>query len=451
MVDRTIPRRSYLKFAGAAGMAGLSGCIGGDGGDQTGPTDADGGSGGTTTSQPQTGGTVHFLNDRGAREVWGAAAEEFNSQSDYELEITWLPKGTSTNEQLAKMQAAGNMPALIFETSADCYSETAQGLTEPLTDVVEELGVKDTVNVDGESYMVPGVAIPLNMVYRADVVEGEPRSWSEWQAEAERIQADTGQSAYVVPSGRTNAATTHTNQILWNGGVDPYSGTGDDISVDIDTGEPRDLAIEAFEWLQTMNDLGPQASGWEWGDLLGALIQEQLVAWAGLGGLAIQELLANRPELATEFTPAPYPVADDQEPTQWWSYFEGMYSYREAENTEGAKEFLTFFMESDYYFEFVRGTAPFNMPTSKDGLRDDRYASAEVFETHPEFLDLAEDNWEDMAPVLNTGDDGAPNIIAANAYSQQLYGQAADQLLYGGRSPEETVDWLAEKLRAMAP
>jgi len=434
MKNKSLSRRTYLKLAGTAGVAGLSGCINE--------------MGGTATTQSEEGGTVHFLNDRGAREVWEAAAEEFKSQSNYEIEITWLPKGTSTNEQLAKMRAAGNLPALIFETSADCYSETAQGLTEPLTDVVEELGVKDTVNVDGESYMVPGVAIPLNMFYRTDVVEGDPRTWSEWQAEAERIQGETGQSAYVVPSGRTNAASTHTNQILWNGGVDPYSGTGDVIEVNIDQGENRELAIGAFEWLQTMNEYGPQASGWGWGDLMGALIQEQLVAWAGIGGLAIQQILANRPELAPEFTAAPYPVADDQDSTQWWSYFEGMYSYRDAENTEGAKEFLTFFLQSDYYFEFLRGTAPFNMPTSKTGLRDDRYASAEVFQTHPEFLDLAEDNWEDMAPVLNTGDNRAPNIIAANAYSEQVHGQAADKLLNGGLSPEETVDWLAENLRA---
>jgi len=55
-----------------------------------------------------------------------------------------------------------------------------------------------------------------------------------------------------------------------------------------------------------------------------------------------------------------------------------------------------------------------------------------------------------MAPVLQTGDDGAPNPIGADAYSTQLYGAAADELLYGDRSPEETVDWLAEELRGLS-
>lgn len=453
-----ISRRRFVTAAGAAGITGLAGCTGGDdddGGAQETTTDSGGSDdtttdGATTTTQAQKGGTVHFLNDRAARETWEAAAKEFSSQSDYDVDITWLPKGTSTNEQVAKMKAAGNLPALIFETSTDCYRETKEGITEPLTDVVADLGVKDTVPVDGESYMVPGVAIPLIGMYRTDIFDSAPTTRDEWTAEAERVQNEEGMSGYVVPSGRTNPATTHANQTLWNGGVDPYSGAEGDIEVVIDQGDNRSLAVDTFDWLAEVNEFGPNASGWGWGDLIGGLIQEQLAAWAGLGGLGMLELKANRPDLADSFAPCPYPVASGQEPTQWWSYFEGMYSYADAENTEGAKEFLRFFMGSDYYFEFLRETALFNFPTSLEGLEDERYASSELIKAHPEFLQIVRDNWDEMAPVLQTGDDGAPNIIAANAYGQQLYGQAIDQLLYGGKSSEETVDWLAAELRKLA-
>jgi multiple sugar transport system substrate-binding protein len=445
-------RRSYLKWVGAGGAAGLAGCASGGGGGGGEETTDDGGESTTATTTASTtaataGGVVNFLNDRSAREIWENAAAEFNSQSEYEVDITWLPKGTSSNEQVAKMRAAGNLPALIFESSTDCYRETKEGITTPLTDVVEELGVKNVVPVDGESYMVPAVAIPLIMTYRTDVVEGEPRTRSEWQAEAERIQAEDGASGYVVPSGRTNAATTHANQTLWNGGVDPYAGSGEDIEVLLDQGENREKAVESYEWLQTMDEFGPRASGWGWGDLLGALIQGQLVAWAGLGGLAIPELKANRPDLATKFAPAPYPAVEGRESTQWWSYFEGMYSYADAENTEGAREFLKFFLTSDYYFQFLRQTALFNFPTSLEGLRDDRYSSADLVDEFPDFLQLVEDNWDDMAPVLQTGDERSPNIVAANAYGQQMYGQSVDRMLYGDDSPGEAIDWLAEQLR----
>jgi len=237
------------------------------------------------------------------------------------------------------------------------------------------------------------------------------------------------------------------NQSLWNGGVDLYSGTGTDAEVIFDQGDNRKRAVQTLEWLQQMNELGPQASGWTWGDCISALIQGQLVGWAGLGGLAVQELQANRPELTSKFTPAPYPVASGQDPSQWWSYFEGIYAYKNGDNVKGGKEFIKFFMQSDYYFKYLRQTAPFSFPTSLEAIQDERYKSAEIYDTVPEFLDIVENNWDQMAPVLNTGDDGKPNALAANAYSQQLFGQGASELLYGNRSPEETVDWLAEQLR----
>lgn len=434
MDESSVTRRQLLGAVGAAAGTGAAGCLGGQMGSRT-------------TNQSQQGNTVTFLNDRSSRDIWEAAAEEFNSGSDYNVEITWLPKGTSTNEQVAKMQSAGNLPALIFETSADCYSETREGLTEPLTGVVDELGVEDPVNIDSESYMVPVVANPLMMIYRSDIVEGNPRTREEWRSEAERIQKQEGQAVYGVPAGRTNAATTHMNQSLWNGGVDPYRGTGTNIEITLDKGENRERAVKTFEWLQRMNKLGPKASGWTWSDFSGALIQGQLVGWAGLGGLAIQEIQANRPDLTTKFTPAPYPVASGQEPSQWWTYFEGIYSYKNANNVKGGKEFLKFFLNSDHYYKFLRQTAPFSFPPSLKAIQDNRYSNAKIYNTLPKYIEIVKNNWDMMASVLNTGDNGAPNAIAADAYSQQLYGQAADQLLYGGQSPEKTVNWLAKQLR----
>lgn len=448
MVSGHISRRGWLKTAGAVSVAGLAGCTGGDGGDGGDTTTT---TQSTTTTTSQQGGTVHFLNDRAVRGPWEAAVQEFNSGSDYTVDVTWLPQGTAVNEQIQKMEAAGNLPALIFETSADAYTETLAGKTVPLTDIVEGLGVKDTVNVDGDSYMVPVETTPLFLNYRSDVVEGEPRTWSEWRAEATRLQEQGEQYGYAVPSGRTNLATSHTTQILWNSGVNGYSGTGEDIEITLDQGDNRDRAVAAFEWLQEMNELGPNATGWEWPDIESALIQEN-IASATDTGLALLQIQSNRPDILPDIRPALPPVAEGQSPTQWWGYFEGMYCYEEAANTEGAKEFIEFFMGSDYYFEYLRQAAPNSYPTSLESVEDERYTSAEIFETVEnalEYQEIVVNNWDSLASVLNTGDDNAPNNIAANAYSQQLSGQAAGQLLSGGLSPEETVDWLAEELRTL--
>lgn len=451
-------RRTYLRAVGALGAAGLAGCTGqdgasdggdgGDGGDGAGSQD----DGSDSTSTPSDGDkTVRMLSDRSARDIWEAAIEEFNANSEYTVEVTWLPKGTTTNEQIEKMRGAGNLPEIVFETSTDAYRETVDGNTAPVTDLVESLETLDPVTYEGESYLLPAVTIPLMGVYREDIVEGEPRSWtrSEWTEEAKRINEEEGMGGLIMPSGRTNNATTQVNQNLWNGGVNIYEGPSDDIRVTIDEGENRERAIETYAWMQEMAEYNPNTSGWEWGDVANAFIQEQAAAALTIGGLMILQAQGNRPELASKLRATPFPLAEGVDQGHWWAYTEGFYLHNEAPNLDGAREYLEFFMQSDYYLDFITETPLFNFPTSLDQVQSDAYQSAELVQQHQDLVDIVVENWDHMRPVLATGDDGAPNLVAANAYGQQLMGQSADQLIAGDLTPEETVDWVAEELRKL--
>lgn len=449
MSDR-FNRRRYLKTVGAVGTVGLAGCAGGDEGDDSGNTTTQETTttGETTTTQSE-GGTVRYLSDRGGREIWEAAIEEFNSGSDYTVEVTWLPKGTSMNEQIEKMRAAGNLPEIVFETSTDAYRETLDGNTAPVTDLVENLGTKNPVQYQGESYLLPAVTIPLMGIYRGDVVQGDPRTRSEWLQEAERIQSSEGMGGLVMPSGRTNNATTQVNQNLWNGGTNIYEGSAGDIEVTIDQGANREAAISTYQWMKDMSQYNPNTSGWEWGDTVNAFIQEQAAAALTIGGLMILQISANRPELAGNMKAMPFPLPEGGEQNHWWAYTEGFYLYKDATNVEGGREFLDFFMQSEYYLNFIKQTPLFNFPTTLDQVRSDAYQNVELVQNHQDLVDIVIDNWDHMRPVLATGDDGAPNLIAAKAYGQQLMGQSADQLISGDKSPEETVTWIAEKLRSL--
>jgi len=452
-------RRRYLRALGAIGAAGLAGCTGqentpasgGDDGGDSGGGDSGGGSGDTATPSPtESGGTVRMLSDRGARDVWEASIEEFNNDSAYTVEVTWLPKGTSMNEQVEKMKAAGNLPEIVFETSTDAYRNTVEGLTAPVTDLVDTLGTLDPVQFEGDSFMLPAVTLPLMGVYRGDLVEGEPRTRSEWLAESKRLQNEEDIGGLVMPSGRTNNATTQVNQNLWNGGVQIYRGSPGDIRVTIDDDENRATAVETYRWMQEMNGYSPNTSGWEWGDVANALIQEQVGAALTLGGLMILQAQANRPDLASNLRAMPFPLPEGGEQGKWWAYTEGFYLHESAPNLEGARAYLEFFMQSEFYLDFITETPLFNFPTSLEQVQSDAYQSVELVQQHQDLVDIVVENWDRMGPVLNTGDGGAPNIIAANAYGQQLMGQSADRLVAGDLSPEETVDWVAEQLRALS-
>lgn len=434
-------RRKYVRIAGAAGIAGLAGCTGSD---SSSGSDADGA---TTDSGTAADTTVRMLSDRDGRDIWENSIEEFNNNSEYTVEVTWLPKGTTTNEQIQKMRAAGNLPEIVFETSTDAYRQTVNGATAPVTELVDGLNTLDPVQFEGDSYLLPAVSIPLMGVYREDIVQGEPRTRSEWAAEARRINEEEQMGGLVMPRGRTNNATTQVNQNLFNGGVEIYRGQPGDIEVSLDTGQNRQRAIDTYSWMQELAEYNPNTSGWEWGDTVNALVQEQAAAALTIGGLMILQTQANRPELASNLRAMPFPGVEGVKSDHWFTYTEGFYLNDSAPNLQGAREYLEFFMDSDYYLEFITETPLFNFPTSLEQVKADTYQSVDLVQQHQDLSDIVIENWDTMRPVLATADDNGPNIVAADAYGQQVMGQSADRLIAGELSPEETVDWAAEQLR----
>lgn len=392
--------------------------------------------------------TITYLSDRGdSKEIVDEIIAEFESEYDYAVDVTYTSKGTSTDEELQRMVAAGDPPDIVFDTSADAYRYYLDGVLAPVTEAIQEVGLPDPVNVDGESYMAPTMVEPLMFWYRTDLYEEYPETWENWTKEAARVSDEADIAGFCVQSGQTNNAETQHTQYHWQNGVELYGGPSDDIEVRIDQGENRERAIETYEWVEEMSKHSPNGSGWEWGDGIEALQQENVAAIASVGGLPILTIAENRPDLAENLAPAPYPVPDGRDHEQWWAYYEGHVVRNDGSATEGAQQFVEFFSKSDQFMDFLLAAPLFQLPPTRDGLDDDEYRDHEVVQEYPGVLELAEEHWDAFSTVLETGDEGAPNILAAEGYANHAFGRAADELVIGDRSPEETVDWVADELR----
>lgn len=431
MMDRKAQRRSVLTTAGVALTGLTAGCLGGGGGDDR--------------------TTIQYLSDRGASsDIIDDIVSEFETEhSEYEVDVTYTSRGTTSDQQLQQMRAAGNPPDLIFDTSADAYRYQRNGNAAVVSDAVESAGLPDPVNVEGESYFAPAIVEPLMGWYREDIYETNPGTWEEWQTEARRISENEDMEGYILPSGQTNNADTQLTQYFWENNVDIYTGPSNDIQITIDDENNRQAAIETLEWVQRMAEYAPNGSGWEWGDCIEALQQENAAALMSVGGLPILSIRANRPELATNLAPTSYPSPEGVDRNNWWAYMEGHVVWAEGTATEGAREFVRFFSQSERFLDFVLSEPLFQLPPTVEQLDSEQVTSNPVIQEHMDALELARENWDSFSTPLETGDNGAPNIIAANAYNQQVFGQAADQLLVGGKSPEATVDWLASELREL--
>ncbi|WP_435179236.1 ABC transporter substrate-binding protein [Halorussus sp. AFM4] len=448
MGSETPTRRRFIQSAGAVTLVGAAGCTGGDGGGES------NGKNGETAGSMNGGGaqskTIKYLSDRGdSKQVIDQIISEFESEHDYKVDVTYTSKGTSTDEQLQKMKAAGNPPDIVFDTSTDAYRYQQNGNLAPISGAVQGTGLPDPVNVGGESYFAATMVEPLMGWYRNDLYDGNPTTWEKWQSEAKRITEQEGINGYVVQSGQTNNADTQMTQYHWQNDVNIYGGPSDDIEVTIDKGQNRKRAVETYQWVQQMNQYSPNGSGWEWGDAIAALQQENAAAIMSVGGLPILTIASNRPDLVEKLSPTAFPVPNGKQQDKWWAYMEGHVVWKHGSATEGAKRFVEFFSKSDKFMDFVLSAPLFQFPPTKEMLNSDAIKNNETIQNHKPVMDLVRNNWDAFTSVLATGEGGQPNIVAADAYGQQVFGQSAAQLLVGGKSPEQTVDWVAEELRGL--
>ncbi|KAB1185505.1 MULTISPECIES: ABC transporter substrate-binding protein [Haloferax] len=424
-------RRGFLTAVGSAAAVATAGCLGG------------GDSGGS--NKP-----IRYLTDRGdSKEVMDEIIAEFEEETGYTVEMIYTAKGTSSDAEMQKMVAAGNPPDLLFDTSTDAYRLQRDGVLAPVTSAVQDNDLPDPVNVGGDSYFAAAMVEPLMAWYRNDIYTERPSSWSEWVEAAGDVSSNESMEGYVIQSGQTNNADTQMTQYLWQNDVDIYSGPSDGIEVTLDGDGNREAAIETFEWVQAMAEHSPNGSGWGWGDAIGALQQENAAAIASVGGLPILTIEGNRPDLVEKLSPMGFPVPEGGDQDKWWAYMEGHLVRNDGQNTEGAQAFVDFFTQSSRFYDFVLSAPLFQFPPTREQLDAPEVTENEVIQQYPEVIELVRNNWDAFTTVLATGDDGAPNIVAADAYGEQLFGQAADQLLVGGLTPEETVDWLAEQLRGL--
>jgi len=407
-------RRTFLTAAGGATAVAVAGCMGGGS-----ESDSEGDSGGTTVGEVESGDAtqtaIKYLSDRGdSKQVIDQIISEFESEHDYTVDVTYTSKGTSTDEQLQKMRAAGNPPDVVFDTSADAYRYQRDGDAAPVSEAVQGTGLPDPVNVDGESYFVATMVEPLMGWYRNDLYEENPTTWETWQSEARRVSEEEDINGYVVQSGQTNNADTSITQYHWQNDVDIYSGPSDDIQVTIDDEDNRQAAIETYEWVQQMAEYAPNGSGWEWGDAIAALQQENAAAAMSVGGLPILTIAANRPDLVENLSPTAFPVPDGNSQDKWWAYMEGHVVWNSGGATEGARQFVDFFSRSERFMDFVLSAPLFQFPPTREGLDSEAVQNNETIQNHPDVMELVRDNWDAFTSILATGDDGAPNIVAAD-------------------------------------
>lgn len=456
MVDNKLHRRKFVKTAGVAGVVGLAGCTGssdgGDGGDgeDGGSSDggSDGGDGGTTTGGDSNGSVTEltWLHDRSnGKETINEMVAEYNDQHpNVEVKPRLTPSGTGTEEELQKMQAAGNPPEILWFTFGQAYRFALEGKLASINGVVEDNNLRTFGNRE-EEFFATSIVGPITWHYRQDLYDN-PESFADYRQQAQRIEEENDIKALQFPNGETTLALAQSTQLLWNGDVNMFSGSSDSIEFSMASGEDRERAISTYEWLKQAYEYAPNGNGLGWGEAATAYQQGSTAAVPFISMWIPTLYLAEQPDIKENTANGFHPAAKNAGNDRIFAWFEGNMMW-DTENNDLAREFLTWFHDEQQQRRFISSNAGDYIPPTTEGMNADWYRKNDA--VHQEMMDLFASEAENFTPPVATGTDGALNYPAvANG---PVVGQASAQLLHGNKSPGETVDWLADNYDMSMP
>lgn len=437
MLDETQKRRTFIRTVGTVSGVGLAGCST-DSDDSTNTSD-----GSTRTPNGGNGSPteVVWLHDRDAgKETINEMVAEFNEQHpNITVKPQLTPSGTGTEEELQKMQAAGNPPDILWFTFGQAYRYAKEGKLAPMNDVVEQNDLRTFGNRD-DKFFATSIVGPITWHYRQDLYD-EPETYADYLQQAKRIDEEEDITPLQFPNGETTLAFAQSHQLLWNGDVDLWEGPSDDISLSMASGADRDRAIETYEWLQNAYEYASNGNGLGWGDAASAYQQGSAAAVPYISMWIPTLYLAEKPDLKENTAHGFHPMAKGASNERKFAWFEGNMLW-DTENKDAARTFLKWFHAEEQQQRFITTNAGDYIPPTKEGMNADWYRSEDA--VHQEMMDMFASEASNLTPPVSSGTDGALNYPAvANSL---IWGKASAQLLHGGKSPGETIDWVQDYL-----
>jgi len=353
--------------------------------------------------------SLHFITDQSApemQELMDQAFQDWESSYDEDVEAEFEYMGFSEVPQTMNQQlSAGDPPDMALQRVTEITQYGAEGHLSDLSEVADDMDIEIpeylNISFDGDRIVIPHYQDHVSRFYRVDKYEEagvEPAdSWPDQDAQVlqtldEELQTQGSMRAKLVvanPEGEPTQwfADTH----MFNNGVDYIQRDGDDINVTIDQEPIAGKAAETLEYLNNIYQYSVPSQSHSWGDMVNSYVNESVATVNYVGGRLLGAIHENNPDIAEYTKPAAPPRSpanvNGSEDYRIRSATQGFCIPEEAEGADLAKDFLTFFMNSDYYTESLLTVPLHKIPFDMDVLDSDAFQSNELVQAHQDYVD----------------------------------------------------------------
>lgn len=456
-----VSRRKLLISAGATGVVGLAGCSGdGGNGNGNGNGGANGnGNGGTTgsTTPELEGREMTLLTDESDPQwqpMWEGLAEGFEEETGATVNIQYTSSGASVQEDILRMQQAGDPPEISMIGIPRGTSLANAGALAPMNEVIDvfeeewgEIPEAAKVQFDDNDYYLGYFMNVYTNWYRSDVFEEEPNTWEKMIRMAQENDDPEGTRGAMVMPNQNWVAQLATFSAAFGADAKLMGRQDGEIQIVADSDEYAGRWVDVlnfFKDLYQYSDPHLDTDPATWVNLTnsGDAHQTYITGSRPILGGGEEEVMRN-----LEPVPFPGPEEGDAAP---WGNIGGWIALDGAENTDVGLEFLKWYSRPENIMSALIDADFVHVAPIVDGITE--------HETYQTALDEELPEWTDKETALkylestNVADSlihetEPPNPYAGNVHSSFDVALMLRNVLVNDKDPMQAVSDGSDRMR----
>ncbi len=361
--------------------------------------------------------------------------------------------------KLATSVESGDVPDIMHTNFAGAAYLYAQGMIEPLDDIIDDIGRDDFIQsylrvltVDGKTWGIPDWAMHTSVWYRKDLFEQHgidiPKDWEEFKAAAEKLCIDENGDGNIdiygfpVPMNAVQVAPQTYYELLYSAGVytlDPETG-------EYTFGEQKEKAAEVMDYMIGLYKAAspPSAIEWSWNEYRNALVEGTVAMTLDMGAV-IGLAQTNNPAMVEKLGCFDFPGQDGYKPASFGSGYAFVASNQGTdERTELIKEFVRRLYTSERAAERALSRPMFAFPSL--------YSSLEIYRQDPSVA-LFQEQIATISDAFENsnwywyGMEHGLSQLSSQIEATTFFGEAMQSVALGMMTSEEAVDYIDVSLQ----
>jgi multiple sugar transport system substrate-binding protein len=335
-----------------------------------------------------------------------AVYEKINAdfEKDTGIKVTMeYPGFANIAKRVATLIAAGTPPEIVWYGAGQAMNLALENQLTDVGDLVKALNIAENQRMifKGADRSIPTSQQFVYGWYRGDLLKEKklepPKGWDDYLKVAKALTDAPKMYGCIVPSAETGASTLLLETMFMKNNVHwfDWSAGKKEYEVSLDKSDNRKRAIETLDYLNELHKFSPEASNYNWGELMSTYVAEKAATSWYVGARLLEQVNANNARIADATLPFELPrkLTD-----HYYLSIQGFHIL-EKSNIEGAKKYVRYFMEHPSLIAWYHAVPLHIIPASRDMLRSSKYQDNPVIQKRMDVLKFLDSIWGKGVPL----------------------------------------------------